>query len=604
MSSKEKKPAFSWRLITDTVKNARRVYTVIWPEKKIKVIVGYFCVIITSSGDFLKSGALALLVNELTAGGDINRLIYLVVLAVLAILIPALLFQVEEFNNSTLYMYLEKKFDILINQKKSVLEIAAHEDPPLRDLITRVVENGIWRVQSFVDRWFYVIQAFSGLVISAVVLLILNYWVFIIVFVTAIPLLFVELRYSHNVWTINAENSQRRRRYWDARNLLDTKEAVAELKIFQNAGFFLRIIEDILTSWQKDRLINERKRFVWRFFAALAGLVAIAASLAIFVRSAVIGDIQPGTLIFALSSVFSFQSSVSGFFGFLSRQYQDSLFVTDVFKFLDIPQALPMAAAGRRLEKNSVPEIVFENVSFSYPQAPANMVIRNFSFTIKPGEKLAIIGVNGAGKTTLVKLLCRFYDPTKGRILIDGVDLKEIDLDSWYNKLGAIFQDFSRYYFKVKDLISLGRSDIKASKQKVVAAAEKSESDDFIRDWTMEYEQMLGSHYSGGIDPSVGQWQKLALARTFYRDPDVFILDEPTSSIDAEAEEKIFERLGNVAAGKTVILISHRFSTVRRADKIIVIENGVIGEYGTHEELLANKKTYERLFRLQAKGYR
>jgi ATP-binding cassette subfamily B protein len=223
---------------------------------------------------------------------------------------------------------------------------------------------------------------------------------------------------------------------------------------------------------------------------------------------------------------------------------------------------------------------------------------------ITPGEKIALVGVNGAGKTTFVKLLCRFYDPDEGRIMIGGHDLKEIDLEGWYNQLGAIFQDYSRYHLIVKEAIAIGRSGQASSLEKVKEAAQASEADTFIEEWEKKYQSMLGKEFTEGIEPSIGQWQKLALARTFYRDPKIMILDEPTSSIDAEAEAKIFEKLELLPSDRTVILISHRFSTVRQADKIGVIMEKGLQELGTHQDLLKLNGTYAKLFNLQAKGYK
>ena len=247
-------------------------------------------------------------------------------------------------------------------------------------------------------------------------------------------------------------------------------------------------------------------------------------------------------------------------------------------------------------------EIVFDNVSFSYPGA-GKPTLKNISLKITAGEKIALVGSNGAGKTTLIKLLCRFYDPTEGKITVNGRDLKEIKLESYYSMIGVLFQEYSNYRLLVKEAIGVGRASARMNLDKIIKAAEQSDADLFISKWADKYEQQLGKEYTCGVEPSIAQWQKLALARAFYRDPNIYILDEPTSSIDGEAEAKIFEKLGQLPADRTVILISHRFSTVRKANRIVVMEDGAITENGTHEELLANDRTYARLFKLQAKGY-
>jgi ATP-binding cassette subfamily B protein len=348
---------------------------------------------------------------------------------------------------------------------------------------------------------------------------------------------------------------------------------------------------------------NEKKKLLSQLLVLCFSQTVIAFAIVYFTIQVVKGNLLIGTLAFILASVGDLRQSLSGLFSNLGRQYQDSLFVTDIFKLLDLKTTVEKPEKGIVLDPNKTPEIAFENVTFSYPGTKTE-VLKNFSLKIVPGEKIALVGINGAGKTTFVKLLCRFYDPDEGRITIDGHDLKELDLESWYSQLGAIFQDYARYHFIVKEAIAVGRTGTASSLEKVKEAAQASEADVFIEEWEKKYEQMLGKEFTEGVEPSIGQWQKLALARTFYRAPSVLILDEPTSSIDAAAEAKIFEKLENLPKDRTVILISHRFSTVRQADKIGVVEEGELKELGTHEDLLKLNGTYAHLFNLQAKGYK
>jgi ATP-binding cassette, subfamily B, bacterial len=264
-----------------------------------------------------------------------------------------------------------------------------------------------------------------------------------------------------------------------------------------------------------------------------------------------------------------------------------------------------MVAAPKRLPKEAPPpRIEFEHVSFSYP-GNKRQVLKDVSLVLEPGEDLAIVGANGAGKTTLVKLLLRLYDPSKGRILINGQDLRELDLMTWYRQIGALFQDFNRYdALSVKDNIVMGRVDAPARKERLEKAAHEAGTDRFIKGYVAGYEQILNRSYKNGIEPSGGQWQRIALARAFYRQAQVLILDEPTSAIDAKGEFEVFRKIAATQKRKTTIIISHRFSTVRNANKIVVLEHGTITESGSHQELVALRGRYHELFELQAAGYR
>ncbi len=405
------------------------------------------------------------------------------------------------------------------------------------------------------------------------------------------------------VWDILSGRAETRRKYWELHGHFNTLPSLIELKLFQNIPYFFSAIKELFHNFQMEEKRNEKKKLFSQLIVLCFSQLVIAFAIIFFTLQVVKGNLLIGTFTFILASIGDLRQSLSGLFSNLGRQYQDSLFVTDIFKMLDLKPSIEKPKKGIVLDSKKTPEIIFENVTFSYPGIKT-AVLKNFSLKIAPGEKIALVGINGAGKTTFVKLLCRFYDPDQGRIIIGGHDLKELDLESWYSQLGAIFQDYVHYHFIVKEVIAMGKTGAASSLEKVKEAAQASEADIFIEEWEKKYEQMLGKEFTEGVEPSIGQWQKLALARTFYRAPSVLVLDEPTSSIDAAAEAKIFEKLENLPRDRTVILISHRFSTVHQADKIGVIEEGELKELGTHEDLLKLSGTYAYLFNLQAKGYK
>lgn len=278
------------------------------------------------------------------------------------------------------------------------------------------------------------------------------------------------------------------------------------------------------------------------------------------------------------------------------------MYARDAFTFFDTEPSIQYPKNGIRLDPAIVPEIKLERVSFRYGEKKAE-TLSNINLTISPGDGLAILGLNGAGKTTLIKLIMRIYDPTEGRILVNDIDLKEIDIDSWWHIVGVLFQEYATYNFSAREVIGLGRSNGGTHLDKAKEAAILADADPFVMEWEQQYDQRIGKEFSGGVGVSVGQAQKLALARVNYRNAKVMILDEPTASVDAESESKIFDRFDTHAQGKTRIVISHRFSTVRRFGKICVLKDGSILELGSHEELMTLNGEYARLFTLQAVGY-
>ena len=599
-------PKFSWSVWRELLHNSARIMRIVWASKKTMVIGMVLVFIFVSAAPFIQSGSRGLLINELvrTAGNGVvtSQLVVLIAVLILAGIIPTFLYTVQAYFSRLFYFFLGEKFEILIIERLGEIDAAIHEDPKKNDLFNKVRENGVWRVQNFVDRQFYIVQNIFEVLIASIILLSAQWWVFVIVLIGTLPELITEVRYGNEVWGMHGARAEVRRRYWSLRRHFDWLNSLIELKLFQNTKHFVSIIATLLHDFQNDQAKADRSKLIRQ----IGGLVLSQATLAFaavwFIVQVVQGHILIGTLTFLLASIADLRQALSGLFANFGKQYADNLFITDLFNLLDLPPVIEKPLHPSTLAKATTPEIVFDNVSFGYP-GTESPVLKNITLTIRPGEKLAIVGVNGAGKTTLIKLLCRFYDPTEGRILINGIDLRALDLNSWYAQLGILFQDYDHYDMPVREAIAIGQTSKPPSLPRIEAAAQASEAHEFISAWDHGYDQMLGKQFTGGIEPSIGQWQKLALARTFYRDPRIFVLDEPTSSIDAEAEAKIFEKLERLPNDRTVILISHRFSTVRHAHTIVVIEDGTISERGTHEQLVKDKKTYARLFALQAKGY-
>lgn len=586
--------------------NTWRINRIVWKEKKRLVTTLYFLFLFTSLSSLAQSGATAVAINELIniqKTGEVSTIFYYSILAlILAIFIPLVLTKAADYLDYIYYMYVEETFELLCLKKLGDIDIALHENPKYRDLFNKVTEHGIFSLREFGDRQFYVFETGVAAVFSFFSLAFFDWKIFFILFAGTLPELIAGIYYGQRQWSLYSSKGETKRKFWNLKDHFINVPSLIELRLYQNIEYFYDIIKRLFLDFRSEQYKNNAINFKNQLMAAAVSQTALTATIIYYFFQAVNGSIGIGTLTFVLAMVQTLRASFSRLFSLLARQYQDSLFASDVFSFLEIKPVIKKPEKGIVLNKKLAPEIIFENVTFSYPDTKA-VALKNFSLEIKPGEKIALVGLNGAGKTTFVKLLCRFYDPTEGRILINGHNLREIDLESWYHLLGAVFQDYSNYHLTVKESIAVGRTGDKPDIEKVKDAAKAGEADIFIEKWEKAYEQTLGKEFTEGVEPSIGQWQKLALARTFYRDPKVMILDEPTSSIDAESEAKIFERIDESHDERTVIMISHRFSTVRNANKIIVIKDGEKIEEGSHKKLMKQQGAYAELFTLQAENY-
>jgi ATP-binding cassette subfamily B protein len=362
--------------------------------------------------------------------------------------------------------------------------------------------------------------------------------------------------------------------------------------------------------YDENKKLSIRRGVVSALLSILGTMGYYAAYVMILIR-AVRGEITPGTLVFLSASFARGRDTIQGILLSASNVYEQALYLRDLFVFLEMRPTIASIPNARLVPRPMKEGFVFESVSFKYPENEG-WAVRNVSFSLTPGERVALVGENGAGKTTLTKLIARLYDPTEGRILLDGVDLREYDLADLRHAIGVIFQDFVRYDMRFDENIGVGeiesvREALEESNgvpDSIQLAAQNSLAASLLPRFEKGYRQMLGRRFEEGVDLSGGEWQKIALARAYLRDAQVLILDEPTAALDARAEYEVFLRFSELVAGRMAILISHRFSTVRMADRIIVLRNGEVVEQGTHDELVSRTGLYEELFRMQAAGYR
>jgi ATP-binding cassette subfamily B protein len=418
-----------------------------------------------------------------------------------------------------------------------------------------------------------------------------------------IPAVWGEFRFNRLAYWISHNRSPERRQLEYLRQIGASADSAKEIKLFGLGEFlsgrFKGLSDQILI---ENRNLSIKRALQTGLLASISTLTYYAAYAYIVWRT-LHGEFSIGTLVF-LSGSFSqlngyLQQILIGF----TQIAGQSLYLDDLFSFFEIKPTILDPKHPKAFPLPVKQGLVFENVGFRYPGSE-NWAVRNLSFTVPAGETLALVGENGAGKTTIVKLMTRLYDPDEGRITLDGIDLKAFATADLRTHIGVIFQDFLRYSFTASDNIGVGRIEVAADRERIVSAAEQSLADPVIRKLPEGYDQMLGRTFLKGQDLSGGEWQKIAIARAYMRNAEIIILDEPTAALDARAEAEVFTRFKNLAEGTTAVLISHRFSTVRMADRIVVLADGKVEEQGTHAELMQNGGRYAELFELQAQGYR
>jgi len=482
------------------------------------------------------------------------------------------------------------------------LDLQYFENPVFYDKLQNTRGGAGSRAMSTVLNSFQVVQNFVTLASSILILLTFSLPIALSLFVITIPSLITQIHFSNRYFDlINSRASEIRRKQY-LEYLLTLDSTVKEIKLFGLGKPLLKRYDDLFWKLYNQDLKLVRRRnsvgLLWELLTSVNFYIAYAW----IVWQTLAGSISLGDMTFYLVLFRQSQSTFQNFYRGIGNLYEGSLFVKNLISFLALKPLVRSVNNPRDVPCHITQGIEFRDVSFRYSDC-TSWIIRNLNLHIKPGEKIALVGANGSGKTTLVKLLTRLYDPTEGKILLDGIDIREYNLDELHKRFGVIFQDFVRYQFRIRDNISFGQINAIDDELRIREAAKKAGAEEMINELPNGYETTLGNWFEDGQELSGGQWQRVALGRAFMRDAEVLILDEPTAALDAKGEYDIFQQLHKLTEGKITLLISHRFSTVRMADRIAVLEEGLLSELGSHQELLALNGTYAQLFRLQAEGY-
>jgi len=506
-------------------------------------------------------------------------------------LVDALL--AERFTNSS---------SIRLMQHAATLDLEDFEDSELQDKLDRARRQTAGRT-TLISQMFGQAQDLVTVASFAAGLAAYAPWLIALLLLALIPAFLGEAHFNAQSYALNFARTTERRELDYVRQTGASTETAKEVKIFGLNDFLIDRYRELSLAMQAENRRLAVRRAGWGGALAALGTAGYSIAYAYLAWRTLSGGFSIGDLTFLAGSFLRLRGLLEGLLAGFSNLASQALYLDDLFSFFEVEPEIHSPAEPRPFPATVGAGFVFEGVGFRYPGAE-RWAVRNLNFTLYPGETLALVGENGAGKTTLVKLLARLYDPDEGRILLDGHDIREYDLDALRGSMGVIFQDFVRYYMTAADNIAVGRIEARADRCRIEAAARRGLADDVIRRLPRQYEQMIGRRFRSGIELSGGEWQKIAIARAYMRDAALLILDEPTAALDARSEFEVFQRFKELSAGRTAVLISHRFSSVRMADRILVMAGGEIEASGTHEALLAEHGRYAELFELQAAGYR
>ena len=590
----------SWRERLASLGNVRPMLRLVWETSPVLVLSGIVLRLIRALLPLATLWVAKLIIDAVVAR---SSRVWTYVAIELALAIGAdTLGRVNALGDSLLADRFTNRISVRLMQHAAKLDLVSFEDPVFYDKLERARRQTTGRL-TLLASLLNICQDSVSLVSLSAGLIVFSPWLMLLLVAAVIPAFLGETHFTALAYSVLYKWTPQRRELDYLRFLGASSGSAKEIKIFGLGDYLADRYRDV-----SERVFVENKAVAIRraTLGSLLNLISTGGyygAYIVIIGRAITGALTLGTLTF-LTGAFSrsrgyIEKILSGF----TDVSEQALFLKDLFEFFEMQPAIASKPGALMAPRPIRQGFEFENVAFSYAGSP-RQVLKNISFRLEPGEKVALIGANGAGKTTLVKLLARLYEPSEGRILLDGVDLREYNVEDLRREIGVIFQDYMRYDLLVKENIGFGKIEDLGSQSLIERAAMKSQAAELIARLPLQFDQVVGRRFDGGVDLSGGEWQKIALARAYMRDAQLLILDEPTATLDARAEYEVFLRFAELTKGKMSVLISHRFSTVRMADRILVLSGGEITEQGSHRQLVELGGLYAELFELQAAGYR
>jgi ATP-binding cassette subfamily B protein len=599
-------PASAWGDRLRALRNVPPVLHFVWESGPavvfwniaIRILVAFLPVGIGIIGRFIIDG-----VNRIRMHQPLPEHFWWLVAAemALAVITGILSRSVDYFDNLLADRYTHH-VSVEVMRKAAALDVTVYEDPVFYDRLERARVQATDRLAMIQQMGRLIQQTVAAIAFSAVLLKYSPFLLLLLV-IGIIPAFLGESHFAFLTYAKNFRQTPLRRQMDYLRQVGGSKEAAKELKLFNLSEYLTNRFSALSQTIYEQNVALNRRRLFWGGVLAIVGQLGYYGAYGYSIWRTVQGRYTVGDLTLITTAIMQAMANIQQAFSTASGVADQALFLTDLLAFFEMKPRVESKVNGLPAPKPITRGFEFRNVSFAYP-GTNRRVLSNFNFTLSPGERIALIGENGQGKTTVVKLITRLYDPTEGEILLDGVDLREYDLADLHAEIGVIFQDFMRYEMTARENIAVGRIEVPHAPEEIEYAAEKSLAAGVIAKLQGRYDQMLGRRFEGGVDLSGGEWQKLALARAYLRDAQLLILDEPTAALDARSELQVFERFAELTEGKMALLISHRFSTVRMADRIVVLEGGRLVEEGNHTQLMALGGRYSAMFEMQAASYR